>query len=41
MPKEIVKKIYDLEEEAITHYELYWDLSEIDWSLERILKEVI
>jgi len=41
MPKETVKEMYDLEEEEITHYELYWDLSEIDWSLERILKEVI
>lgn len=40
-PKETVKKKYFYEEDEITHYELYWDLNEIDWSVERIIKEIV
>lgn len=40
-PKETVKKKYIFEEDEITHYELYWDLNETIWSIEKIAKEVV
>lgn len=40
-PKETVKKKYVVEEDEITHYELYWDLNEVNWTIEKIVKEVV
>src|SRR5699024_5727323 len=40
-PQELVKKNYRDEEDDMTHYELYWDLNETKWSVERIVKEVV
>lgn len=40
-PQEIVKKEYVLDEDDFTHYELYWDLNEVAWTIEKIVKEVV
>lgn len=40
-PQETVKKEYAVEEDEMTHYELYWDMNIVDWSIEKIVKEVI
>lgn len=40
-PKETVKKKYIFEKDKITHYELYWDLNETTWPIEKIVKEVV
>lgn len=40
-PHEKVLKEYEVDREQITHYELYWALDEIDWSVETIIREIV
>ena len=40
-PQEKVFNEFELDGEKMSHYELYWSLNEIDWSDERILREII
>lgn len=40
-PQEKVFNEFELDGEKMCHYELYWSLNEIDWSDERILREII
>src|SRR5699024_9319797 len=40
-PHERLIKEYSEDGEIVRHYELYWNLDEIDWSIEKILYEVI
>ena len=41
VPQETVKKEYLLEGDEMTHYELYWDLNQMNWSIEKLIKEVV